>query len=419
MKLIFNGGAREVGGSCTLVETEDVRIALDYGIKVDKGLSDDMPKDLDAVVVSHAHLDHSGNVLTLSDRENIIIGSKATRDITIELLQDLLKIHRIKGKPLPYNMHDIYKIADLWSIRERTALPGMEISLIPAGHVLGANMIHLKTNGINLLYTGDFCLHKTGILNGINLETLPKKPDALIMESTYGDTIRPTRIELMKTLFAKMIETMDQEGNILLPVFAFHRLQEMARSIDLAMKEKIIPNYNAYYISGLAHRINRYYNGYKHLLTPEVNNQKNPFIFHQVRYIKRTEHIEEPAIVICTSGFGHAGASNSLLLEWAGNEKDRIIINTGYLPSNSPLQKAKEGKIINNGESIHVNAKIDQIKLSGHADQHELIELVKTLKPKQTFLVHGNLDQAQSLSQKISRYTQVQVPNKHENFKIN
>jgi putative mRNA 3-end processing factor len=418
MKLTFNGGAREVGGSCTVVETKDARVALDYGIKVDEGLSYEMPKDLDAVVVTHAHLDHSGNLLTIADKEIVIIGSRATHDITTELLQDLIKIHRLKGKPIPYNFKDVCKISNFWSTKQRVALPGMEISLHPAGHVLGANMVQLKAEGKTLLYTGDFCIHDTEILDGADPEMLLKEPDVLIMESTYGGTLRPERAELVKVLFDKMIETMGREGNILVPAFAFHRLQEMARRIDLAMKEEIIPRYNAYYISGLAHRIIHFYNEYKHLLSKLVSDQANPFSFARIRHLRRTENIVEPAIVICTSGFGHAGASHSLLLEWAGNEEDMIIINTGYLPPNSPLLMAMDGKIVNNGESLRVDADVEQIELSGHADQEELTEFVKTLKPKQTFLVHGNLDQAQSLSEKINGYTDVQIPKKNESFGI-
>jgi len=92
MKITFNGGAREVGGSCSVVETEDARVALDFGIKVDEGLSYNMPENLDAVFISHAHLDHSGNLLTIADKKVVVIGSKATRDVTSELLQDLIKM---------------------------------------------------------------------------------------------------------------------------------------------------------------------------------------------------------------------------------------------------------------------------------------------------------------------------------------
>jgi Cft2 family RNA processing exonuclease len=418
MKITFNGGAREVGGSCAVVETEDARVALDYGIKVDEGLAYNMPGDLDAVIVSHAHLDHSGNLLTIADKKVVVIGSRATREVTTELLQDLIKIQKMKGKTFPYNFQDVCKLSELWLTRTNVALPGMEVSQYTAGHVLGANMVQLKTRDKTLLYTGDFCVHDTEILDGVNVDALPKEPDVLIMESTYGGKIRPRRDELVKSLFGKILETMERGGNILIPAFAFHRIQEMTRRIDLAMGAKLLPRYNAYYISGLAHRITQYYNDNKVLLSKEVNKQANPFNFQRVRRVRRMEQIEEPAIVICTSGFGHAGASRSLLSKWAGNEGDTVIINTGYLPPDSPLVMAKEGKIVDNGESINVNADIEQIELSGHADQEELIDFVKTIKPKRTFLIHGNLDQAQALSEIINKYTDVEIPHKNESFGI-
>ena len=418
MKITFNGGAREVGGSCTVVETEDARVALDYGIKVDEGLAYNMPGDLDAVIVSHAHLDHSGNLLTIADKKVVVIGSRATREVTTELLQDLIKIQKMKGNGFPYNFQDVCKLSELWLTRTNVALPGMEVFQYPAGHVLGANMVQLKTRDRTLLYTGDFCVHDTEILDGVDMDALPREPDVLVMESTYGGTIRPKREELVKSLFGKILETMERRGNILIPAFAFHRIQEMTRRIDLAMGAKLLPRYNAYYISGLAHRITQYYQDYKALLSKQVNTQASPFNLQKVRRVRRTEQIKEPAIVICTSGFGHAGASRSLLSKWAGNEDDAVIINTGYLPPNSPLIMAKEGKIVENGESINVNADIEQIELSGHADQEELIDFVKTIQPKRTFLIHGNLDQAQALSEKISKYTDVEIPHKNESFGI-
>jgi Cft2 family RNA processing exonuclease len=418
MKITFKGGAREVGGSCTLVETEDARVALDYGIKIDEGITSEIQQHLDAVIITHAHLDHSGNLLSIASKKPIIIGSMATHDITMKLLHDLIKINRLKRKRFPYTKHDVSKVSDLWTTRKHIALPGMEISLHAAGHVLGANMVQVKAQGKSVLYTGDFCTHNTEILDGVDPETLPKEPDALIMESTYGGTIRPKRQDLEETLSRKILEAMEKRGNILIPAFAFHRLQEITRKIDLAIKDKSLPRYNTYYISGLAHRINNYYNNNKNLLNKKVSDEINPFKFTRVKRLKRTEQIKEPALVICTSGFGHAGASRALLNQWVSNENNTIIIITGFLPPKSPLVMAKEGKIINNGESINVNAKIEQIALSGHADQKELIKFVKTLKPKQTFLVHGSLEQAQALSNKISRYTEVQIPHKNESLEI-
>lgn len=418
MKITFHGGAREIGASCTVIETDDVRVALDYGIKVDTGLSYTMPEDLDAVMVTHAHLDHSGNLLTLSDKEIAVIGSQPTRDVTLHMLRDLIKIHRLNGTPVPFSHHSVRRLARRWISRTPLAFPGMEVSTLPAGHVLGARMAHLKTHDKSVLYTGDFCLHDTEILDGVNPKTLPQAPDVLIMESTYGGTIRPPRDVLVEQLFTKIQETIDREGNVLIPAFAFHRLQEMAQRIEYAMVTKMLPRYNVYYISGLAHRLFSYYDQYKTLLSDRIRRQAKPFKFRRVRRLRKTEQIKEPAIVICTSGFGHAGPSASLLYDWAGDEANSVIINTGYLPPESPLLMAKEGVIAHNGTSIDVHADVSQIELSGHGDQEDLTNFVATLKPKQTFLVHGDIKEAEALSRKIGEYTDVTIPRNHEKYVV-
>ena len=164
MRITFSGGAGEVGGSAIIVETDYTKIALDYGIKVEEGLRYDLPRDLDAVIVTHAHLDHSGNLLTLSDAGVATIGSEATRDIVSELLDDLIKIHRMRGDILPYDQSSVMRVAESWISQEDVALPGMEVHMHPAGHVLGARMVHLKADNKEVLYTGDFCLHKQRFL---------------------------------------------------------------------------------------------------------------------------------------------------------------------------------------------------------------------------------------------------------------
>ena len=95
MKITFHGGVREVGGSCITVETGDARVALDYGIKVGEKLPEDLPKNLDLVIISHAHLDHAGGLLTLAGTNVVIVGSEATRDIAADLLLDLIKVQRM------------------------------------------------------------------------------------------------------------------------------------------------------------------------------------------------------------------------------------------------------------------------------------------------------------------------------------
>ncbi|MCL2685973.1 MAG: MBL fold metallo-hydrolase [Candidatus Bathyarchaeota archaeon] len=419
MKIQVLGAAREVGGSCISVETDSAKIALDYGSKLDEKPKT-LPKDFDAVVISHAHLDHTGSLLSLCKSNNpTIVGSDITCEVTVDLLHDMVKIQQEKGN-LEYNDGHAEKVRDCWWSRDSVALPGMKINLQPAGHVAGAKITSLEAENKKIIYTGDFCLHDTEILQGCKLDVLPKKPDLLITESTYGGKIRPPRHELLDQFLEQMQTVMERRGNILIPTFAFHRSQEMAKRLDTAIEKGILPNYHVYTISNIAHRINGYFNQHKQLITKEIKSQKHPFSYRHVKHLYRTNQIESPAVVICTSGFGHAGASLRLLTEWAPDKDNCVILTSGYLPPDSPLKQAKEEGIFKTEaeELIHVNAEVKQIELSGHADQTELIKMITKLKPKQTVLVHGDLEQAEQLSEQIKNLTNVCIPIEDETIDL-
>ena len=280
-------------------------------------------------------------------------------------------------------------------------------------------MISSHSEDSEVFYTGDFCVHDSEILEGCNTEALPKKPDVLITESTYGGKVRSPRNELIDEFFMRILAAMERKGNVLIPTFAFHRSQEMAKRIDDAIKNGVLPSYNVYTISNLANKITDYFNENKECFTKKIQRQKQPFNYSNVKHLYRTGQIKEPAVVICTSGFGHAGASLHLLKDWAEDENNSVLLTSGYLPSDSPLKSAKEERTFrNNGDAISVNAEIEQIELSGHADQMELVQMVEKLKPERTILVHGDIEQAQALSEKIEEMTEVWIPEKGETIAI-
>ena len=415
MKIQVLGGAREVGGSCLSVESDSCKVALDYGVKLEDETPKKYPRDFDAVVISHAHLDHTGSLLSLCKNNSpTIVGSDITRDVTVDLLHDMVKIQNEKGNR-DYDDGTAEKVGACWWSRDSIALPGMNIKLQSAGHVAGAKMTSIEADKKRLVYTGDFCTHDTEILTGCRLETIPKKPDLLITESTYGGKVRPSREQLVHDFMQQMHTTMKRKGNVLIPTFAFHRSQEMAKRLDTAMINGLLPKYNVYTISNLAHRINGYFNHHKSLFTKEIKQQKQPFNYKYVKHLYRTQQIQTPAVVICTSGFGHAGASLKLLGEWCGDEDNSVILTSGYLPPDSPLKQAKEEGFFKTDEgSFDVNCEVKQIELSGHADQTELIQMVKKVKPKRTLLVHGDLEQAELLSEKIGSLTEVSIPEADE-----
>jgi len=169
----------------------------------------------------------------------------------------------------------------------------------------------------------------------------------------------------------------------------------------------------------MAHRINGFYNHNKQLFTKEIKSQKQPFNYRHVKHLYRTAQIEEPAVVVCTSGFGHAGASLRLLGQWAADKRNCVILTSGYLPPDSPLKQAKEeGFFKTEEEVVQVCAEVRQIELSGHADQSELIKMVTKLKPKRTLLVHGDLEQAELLQEQIKDLSDVCIPEANEFFDV-
>lgn len=420
LKIQVLGAAREVGGSCIAVSTDRGKVALDYGIKLE-GPTDEYPKNFDAIIVSHAHLDHSGSLLRLSQSKNkqILIGSKITRDVSVDLLKDMIKVNEFNGTPIGFDSQTADQLKSSWVSSESMDVLDMNIKLYSAGHVAGATMTSLHSGGKSLLYTGDFCFHDTEILKGCNPDLLPKEPDVLISESTYGGTVRPPRDELIDQLLKEIKGTLKHRGNVLIPTFAFHRSQEMAKRLDIAIENGTLPNRNVYMISKLARKITTVFNSYKDLFKQETPPSAKPFEYRHVKEVERITDIDEPAIVVCTPGFGHAGASLNLLNKWAEIEENTIIITSGYLPPDSPLKLAKDKRYVKiDGERYPVQAKIVQIELSGHADQKQLVELVQRLKPKRTILVHGDLNQAEALSKQIEELTDVCIPEKNETMNL-
>jgi len=150
LKIEVLGGAREVGGSCITVQTDSAKIALDYGTKVD-GEARKLPADFDAVVISHAHLDHSGGLLSLHKQNPLIIGSQITREVTVDLLHDMIKIQSERGI---FEFEDSHadKIGRCFHTSENVDLSGVKIQLQYAGHVAGAKITTLQAEGKDCLY---------------------------------------------------------------------------------------------------------------------------------------------------------------------------------------------------------------------------------------------------------------------------
>ena len=265
--------------------------------------------------------------LSKSRNKQVIVGSKITRDVTVDLLKDMIKVNEFNGTPLGYDDQAADQVKGSWVPAESLSLPDMNVELYPAGHVAGAAMTGIRAEGKSLLYTGDFCLHNTEILKDATLTSFPRSPTSLFLSQRTVEQLGNPRSELINQMFAEITETMKHRGNVLIPTFAFHRSQEMAKRLDQAIENGTLRHCNVYMVSKLANKITSMFNGYKDLFTQEIQQQSKPFEYKHVEEVEKTTEIEEPAVVICTPGFGHAGASLNLLNEWAEIEENTVIIN--------------------------------------------------------------------------------------------
>ncbi|ARM76006.1 beta-CASP ribonuclease aCPSF1 [Acidianus manzaensis] len=415
------GAFQEIGRSAILVETPESRILLDVGVNPSVNFGERMyPKldidqlrleDLDAVVITHAHLDHCGMVpyLFKYGYEGPVYATPPTRDIMALMQLDLLDVAEKDGRPLPYSAKEVRKellhtiTLDYGEVTD--IAPDVRLTFYNAGHILGSAMAHLHIGeGLhNVVYTGDFKFAKTKLLDRA-VNEFPKV-DTLIMETTYATKEQTNREESEKLLIDTVNETINRGGKVLIPVLAVGRAQEMMLIINEAIKNKLIPEVPVY-ISGLLDEVTAIHTAYPEWLSREVRDSilykdENPFISDAFKRIEGyNEDIVQdgPSIILATSGMLNGGPAVEFFKNMAPDEKNTIIF-VSYQAEGTLGRKvrdgAKEVQIINRDgriENIQINMKSVPIDgFSGHSDRRQLLRFLQTMspKPKNIILDHG------------------------------
>lgn len=435
MKLEFYGAAGCVTGSCHLLKIGDKKVLLDCGLYQGKDEKergnekfDFNPKEIDYVILSHAHIDHSGRIPLLYKRgfKGEVICTEATKDLCSVMLRDSGHIiemetewknrKRIRQGLEPLEPLYTSKLAEI-SIYLFRGCPynkwievfdGLKVKFKEAGHLLGAGIIEMKVkekdNGeCKIVYSGD--------LGNKNL-TLLKDPvtidsaDYVIMETTYGSRIH----ENVKTEFEQLVNiiktTIKRGGNVIIPSFAVGRTQEVLYAINKYVENDILKNITVYVDSPLASESTKIFEKYSEFYNEEAKKLiecgDNPLDFDGLIFTQspedsaRINKIQTGAIVISASGMCEAGRIKHHLKHnlW---RKECSIVFAGYQAEGTLgraiLDGAKKVKIF--GEEIVVNAEIFALQsLSGHADRDGLLEWVHGFKkkPKEILLVHGDND---------------------------
>ncbi|WFO76291.1 beta-CASP ribonuclease aCPSF1 [Desulfurococcaceae archaeon MEX13E-LK6-19] len=440
------GGFQEVGRSGILLETRESRIILDLGVNVGGpdyerkypyiDIDNLRIEELDAVVVTHAHLDHCGLVPLLFKYgyRGPVYVTKPTRELMALMLRDYIEVSQREGKHVPFSEKDLLTMI-LHTIpleyNEVTDIaPDVKITFYNAGHILGSAMVHVHVGaGLhNIVYTGDFKYATTRLLEKAN-DKFPRV-ETLIMESTYGATKQQSRAEAEEMLISIIKKTIEKNGSVLIPVFAVGRGQEIMLVINDAIESKKIPPINVY-IEGLVSEVTAVHTEYPEYLNRELKERiykgENPFTAEYFKIIEgktvRPDIVEDrPSLIIATSGMLTGGPAVEYLKLMASDPRNSLIF-VGYQAEGTLGRKIKDGlrelTIVtpdNKVEVIKINMNIYSIDgFSGHSDQDELLRFLRNIQPKPRTIIlnHGEpeaISRLVSLAKRLIRNERIGYP---------
>ena len=469
MEITFYGAARTVTGSQHLLEVNGRRILLDCGLyqgrrEESKDRNRHLPFDastVDTLILSHAHIDHSGNIpnLVKSGFKGDIVTTSATRDLCSIMLRDSAKIQesdvaylnkKRRRENLP-PLEPIYTTEDaLASLkqfiginyeRDYQVAPGITLTFYDAGHVLGSALVVLDVadddhgRPARVVFTGDLGRANRPILND---PVFLDRADVLIMESTYGDREHPDDVDTDHRLEEIIRDTVKQGGKVIVPAFAIGRTQELVyRLNNLVERRDLPPNLQVYVDSPLAIDATAVFRAHPEAYDAEIadvlvsDRDRDPFGFAMMRYTRSPEESKElnflrnPAVIISASGMAETGRILHHLKNNIEDPRSTVLI-TGFQAPETLGRRLVDGhkrvKIF--GEDYDVRARVVSLNgLSGHADRSELLAWAKRLQPPpaHTFLVHGEPDAAFALADSLRvqlGFGNVHVPEMGQNFSL-
>ncbi|MDR3596418.1 MBL fold metallo-hydrolase RNA specificity domain-containing protein [Clostridium sp.] len=427
----FLGGALEVGGSSVLMKISDKNILFDAGIR-QSASKDSVPNfravqtygGLDAIIISHAHLDHIGCLPIISKEypNAKIYMNNMTRDLVKVLLYDSLKIMNNRDAEIPlYAEVDVENTLNrIFTINYEVKFPifeNMDVTFYNAGHIAGASCVYLQSLEGAVFYSGDFSVFAQRTVEGAKLPRL--RPDVAIVESTYGDRLHSNREIEERNLIEAVNECVENNGKMIIPAFALGRAQEVILILKGAMNKGSIKTVKVY-VDGMVRDINRVYKNnplyLKNSLGKKILRGISPFYDDNIIEIKATDNREEilaqkePVVIISSSGMITGGPSAFYAEKLATMENGYIVI-TGYQDEESPGRKIldlieadedSERYLSINGLNIPVKCKIKRVGLSAHADKNEIKGVLERISARNIILVHGNEEVIRSLGKEIS-----------------
>ncbi|MEM1602766.1 MAG: beta-CASP ribonuclease aCPSF1 [Candidatus Bathyarchaeia archaeon] len=439
VRITMLGSAREVGRSAILVQTRESQVLLDCGINpgATKPLEAfprlDAPQfdieSLDAVVISHAHLDHCGLLpyLFKYGYDGPVYCSAPNVSLMTLLQLDYLDVLSRQGMPLPYDQKDVREVA-LHAIPLRYGVvtdiaPDIRLTLHNAGHILGSSIVHLHIGEgyHNIVYTGDFKYGRTMLLEAAATEF--PRVETIITENTYSapTDIMPSRAEAEKNLVSVINETIERGGKVMIPVPAVGRAQEIMLVIDDYMRRGELKEAPVF-IEGMISESTAIHMAYPEYLSKEVrtkiiNEGINPFESEYFTIVEhpsaRSEIIEgEPCIILATSGMLEGGPIIDYFQNLAEDERNALVFVSYQIEGTlgRRIQRgAREVSIVDQDGKIRVikvGLKVHTVEgFSGHSDRRQIINYLRKIapKPENIIICHGERSKCLALADFLHR----------------
>ncbi len=403
MEIKVLGAAGEVGRSAFQVNCDGTNFLLDYGVMFGKPRGAPptyplhvKPRDIDSVIITHAHLDHSGCVPSLFVSGNCnVYGTAPTFDLSKLLIQDMIKIEKNSHSFGVPEIDNMMAKAKTIGFKEKITRGNASFELRSSGHVIGGSTVLVESNNKKLFYTGDINLRGSRLLPPADLDI--GEMDMVITESTYSQQNQMPRKESEKGLIDFANEVIDRKGTLFIPSFSVERSQEVASVlINSGFKHKII-------MDGMALKVNEILLRYpEYLRNPEIFKD----VINQVVAVRdhkeRKNALTEPCVVISPAGMLVGGNAVYYLQELSFSDKNGIAL-VSYQGEGTPGKKLLDtGKVQTRGKDLSVKAEVKKFQFSGHADRDSLFEMIKNLKGNPKIMtVHGDDESCTRFAEEI------------------